>query len=546
MAKQFTKTITLGLDYSGFSGSIAECNSKLKVLEASFQKANAELGNNATKAQQAAVKEEYLAQKIEIQKAKVEAATAKYKALLDAHADTSKIDQARVAMMNEETQLQRLNNQLGTGAGALQSYAAIAAAVVTSIAAIGGAFIEAATGAAKYIDEVNTMSNQSGASTEMVQTWTYMSDIVDVSAESMAGAMSKLKKKMGDAASGSNEAKNAFKQLNVEYQNGDGTLRDAADVMYDVFDALQNVSNETERDADAMKIFGKGADELAGAIDGGSAAYEKFNAEAQACGAIVGGEAAQSLQALNDAMDEAKAKTEAAQNQLGAMAAEAILPLVDAFNELDPTLRTVLVAIGTVASKAAPAVAGLAMLAIGFQAAGLSASAAAAEAAVFVGEIAIFVAIAAAAVAAGYAIGQAIGALADSIEGAGGLGAWIQDIVNVCVDALKALTEAIANFFQAFEGKTVSLDASQTMGQLGHNATGASSWRGGLTMVGEDGPELVAVPQGSRIYNNYETSQKMGNTYNISMNCDLSKMKSVSAVVSAVEGLTGAVGCGGY
>ncbi len=42
-------------------------------------------------------------------------------------------------------------------------------------------------------------------------------------------------------------------------------------------------------------------------------------------------------------------------------------------------------------------------------------------------------------------------------------------------------------------------------GGFGSNASGTSYWRGGLTWVGEEGPELVDVPQGSRIYSNPES-----------------------------------------
>lgn len=39
----------------------------------------------------------------------------------------------------------------------------------------------------------------------------------------------------------------------------------------------------------------------------------------------------------------------------------------------------------------------------------------------------------------------------------------------------------------------------------GSNAEGTPSWRGGLTWVGEKGPELVSLPRGTRIYNNRES-----------------------------------------
>jgi len=41
----------------------------------------------------------------------------------------------------------------------------------------------------------------------------------------------------------------------------------------------------------------------------------------------------------------------------------------------------------------------------------------------------------------------------------------------------------------------------------GYNAAGDRNWRGGLTWVGETGPELVQLPRGARIYSNQESSQ---------------------------------------
>ena len=44
-------------------------------------------------------------------------------------------------------------------------------------------------------------------------------------------------------------------------------------------------------------------------------------------------------------------------------------------------------------------------------------------------------------------------------------------------------------------------------GNPGYNAAGDMDWRGGLTWVGESGPELVQLPRGSAIYSNQESRQ---------------------------------------
>ncbi len=54
-----------------------------------------------------------------------------------------------------------------------------------------------------------------------------------------------------------------------------------------------------------------------------------------------------------------------------------------------------------------------------------------------------------------------------------------------------------------------SLPLMPSGGKTAGNATGTGFFAGGLSMVGERGPELVALPRGSRIYDN-QTSQRMG------------------------------------
>jgi len=48
------------------------------------------------------------------------------------------------------------------------------------------------------------------------------------------------------------------------------------------------------------------------------------------------------------------------------------------------------------------------------------------------------------------------------------------------------------------------------MGSVGHNAAGTPSWRGGLTWVGEFGPELVNLPRGSQVYSHYQSQGVSG------------------------------------
>ncbi len=59
--------------------------------------------------------------------------------------------------------------------------------------------------------------------------------------------------------------------------------------------------------------------------------------------------------------------------------------------------------------------------------------------------------------------------------------------------------------------KTVGSPPGTVHRGVGQNAAGTDYWRGGLTVVGERGPELVELPRGSRIFNAQESSRIAAN-----------------------------------
>lgn len=171
-------------------------------------------------------------------------------------------------------------------------------------------------------DDLNTLSKQTGLSTAEIQKMQYAADRIDVSFETVAGALKKMKPKMTD----SNET---FKKLGVSIKDSDGNLRSATDVFYDSIKALSQISNETLRDQIAMELFGKSADELAGIIDDGGAALSEYGQEAEDLGLILDQETLDSLNATNDALDKMKAQFKGNALKLGAKIAEAAAPLVE-------------------------------------------------------------------------------------------------------------------------------------------------------------------------------------------------------------------------
>ena len=82
----------------------------------------------------------------------------------------------------------------------------------------------------------------------------------------------------------------------------------------------------------------------------------------------------------------------------------------------------------------------------------------------------------------------------------------------------KAITKSTDNLSAASKDITASMNGySQKVNTVGRNASGTNYWEGGATWVGEEGPELVNLPRGSRITPASETYNNAVNNYYITI-----------------------------
>lgn len=209
-------------------------------------------------------------------------------------------------------------SKLGSGLSKVGSFAGKAVmALGTSAVAAAGGLAASSVSAASYADDMLTMSTVTGMSTENLQAYNYAAELVDVSMEDLTKSMSKNIKSMSNAAKGSKEYELAYQKLGVSVKNSDGSLRDSEKVYWEAIDALGKVSNETERDAIAMQLFGKSAQDLNPLIAQGSAGIKELTKEAKDMGAVMSDESLQSLGEFDDSIQRLKGGASAAKNAIG-------------------------------------------------------------------------------------------------------------------------------------------------------------------------------------------------------------------------------------
>lgn len=204
---------------------------------------------------------------------------------------------------------------------AVKAAAGVAAAAVGAMAAAftaaTKALVDFTVDGAAFADGVITTSAVTGIATDKLQEYMYAAELIDVSVETLTGSMKKNLASMSAAAEGSGKAAEAYELLGISVTDANGNLRNQEDVYWEVIDALGNISNETERDALAMDILGKSAQDLNPLIEAGAERMAELGEEAHEAGYVLGDSALESFGAFDDELQRLSARTTAAKNALG-------------------------------------------------------------------------------------------------------------------------------------------------------------------------------------------------------------------------------------
>ena len=187
--------------------------------------------------------------------------------------------------------------------------------------------------AGKYADDIATLSTQTGVSQSSLQQWTYASNFVDTSVDSITSSMTKLTQTMGNALNGSSEASDKFATLGVSITDVHGRLRSTEDVFWDAIDALGKIENPAERDAAAIALFGESAQKLNPLIAAGREGFEALNAEAERLGTVFSDDEIATMGGFDDAMQRNSQAVSGLKNAIGLALIPAFQPLVNRATE---------------------------------------------------------------------------------------------------------------------------------------------------------------------------------------------------------------------
>lgn len=566
-----------------YKQALSEIGNGMRVLDSEMRKVQSAYAKNADSVESLAAQNDVLERKILSQTEKIEYLKAALQQSAEKYGESDKRTmQWQTSLNNAEAELNNLNNKLdenkekveesgketgnlGDVVGGLtekfgiklpegmqKSMNSMGSLNTTSVKIAGG-FVALAVAIAKaekaliamtkesaaFADNIITLSMQTGQTTDQLQEFSYATELIDVSVDTLQGSLTKLTNNMQDTINGTGNAKASFEALGISVTDADGNMRSANDVFYETIDALGDVKNETERDAMAMDIFGRSAQDLNPLIIQGSETLKAYAQEAHNVGYVLDDEALSALGAVDDAYQRLQKSQEGAKNQLSAEFApyltefyEKITKLikdggqalkdsgiVDSFGMLLETVGDIIAPTDQLSSDTVPKL--------------TEALRPLAEIMAGIADTIDFISGAATVLttgiwdwdkwsggwkqmgkAAGFGYSYGNGNNTQTLKEK-----WEQTDINRATSA-NGYGQYYANGKWYSNYESYLRDEWEKSGtgttfeywkmQKGYNASGTDYWRGGRTLIGEYGPEEVVLPQGTRILTAQETRQEAG------------------------------------
>lgn len=542
-----------------YKQAISEIGSGMKVLDSEMRKVSSAYAQNADSVEALNAKNDVLERKISTQTEKIEYLRAALQQSAEKYGEADKRTmQWQASLNNAEAELNNLNNQfdenkqkiadsgkemgnlgdvvngltqklgiqlpdgmkssmnaMGSLDASSLALAGTFAAVAAAIVKVEKAMISMTKESASFADNIITLSMQTGQTTDQLQEFSYATELIDVSVDTLQGSLRKLTNNMQDTMNGTGNAQASFEALGISVTNADGSMRSANDVFYETIDALGKVKNETERDAMSMDIFGRSAQDLNPLIIQGSDTLKAYADEAHNVGYVLDEEALSALGAVDDAYQRLQKTQEGVKNQLAAEfapyleefygdATQGVKDLgkaikdsgiVDAFGMLLETVGDILNPMSDLSGNRVPAL--------------TNALRPLAEVMALIADTADFFAglftldfkKMGNALGFGYASGN--GNKYQTLQDSYAAKSW----GSSASDLSKAYEDAIARG----DSSTIGITEDEWVRRyMGGNAAGTDNWSGGWTKVNENGLERIYLPSGSRIQTASETRYTSG------------------------------------
>lgn len=234
------------------------------------------------------------------------------------HLDSAEFSEG---LKKSQSRMKEFGNALKVGIAA--AAAAVAAGGALAAAAIKGIVDEA--------DEMSKASQKLGVPIDELSRLRHAADMSGVSFEGLGNGIKRLSANMADVAGGAvGPAAEAFKALDIEVQNSDGTLKSSSQIMTEIAGKFGNMEDGAGKTAIAMAIFGKAGADLIPMLNGGADGLADMLKEADELGIVLDAKTGKAAENFNDNLSRLQKVNQGIWTQLTAR----LLPTLESFSNM--------------------------------------------------------------------------------------------------------------------------------------------------------------------------------------------------------------------
>lgn len=178
----------------------------------------------------------------------------------------------------------------------------ISAAVTAGTVALGAYTVASASALDAIVKQGRAMS----MTAEEYSRWLFVAERSGVEVGTFREGMNQLTGRLRAAAAGSKEAAAPFKALGVSLKNADRSFKTAAQILPELADGLNGITDEGKRAILTIGVLGEGGSKLRSLLDLGSEGIRGMGDEAQRLGGVLSNDAGAAAENLTDAVTDLK------------------------------------------------------------------------------------------------------------------------------------------------------------------------------------------------------------------------------------------------
>ena len=202
-----------------------------------------------------------------------------------------------------------------------------------------GALLAATKKVVTSLDNIGKTADKLGLTTSALQELRASAEVAGVSVTTFDMAMQRFGRRVAEARNGSGEAKAALEEMGIALFDASGNAREIEDVLGSVADAFSEVTDQTDMNRLAMKLFDSEGVAMVNMLRSGQAELDKTREEMRKLGVVID--------------EDLIRKAEGAQSQIDALSRVIGANLSTALINLAPILVSITELMATFSAKAA-------------------------------------------------------------------------------------------------------------------------------------------------------------------------------------------------